>query len=215
MPELNFTVDDAKVLTFAAAPTIQFRLYAENENENEQIQSITLRCQINIEPTKRRYSDEEQKKLFELFGEPERWNQTLRSMLWTNTFVNVPSFAESTEIELPVACTFDFNIAATKYFAGLETGEIPLLFMFSGTVFYDAGNGLQIGQISWEKEAKYRLPVSVWQEMMEHYYPNSNWLRIRRDVFEKLYEYKMKTGAPTWEKVLEKLLEEKEKAKSV
>jgi hypothetical protein len=119
----------------------------------------------------------------------------------------VTSFQGSTLVEMPVPCTFDFNVAATKYFAGLEDGEVPLLLLFSGTVFYEAGDGaLQVAQISWEKEAKYRLPVRVWQEMMDFYYPNIVWLSLRRDVFDRLAQYKMGRGIPTWEQALESLL---------
>ncbi|MGI8470045.1 MAG: DUF6084 family protein [Pyrinomonadaceae bacterium] len=215
MPELDFAVEKAEAVTFAAAPTLNLKLRVTNGDEREQIQSIALRCQINIEPTKRRYTEDEQKKLYELFGAPERWSQTLRSMLWTNTFINVPSFASETTIDLPVACSFDFNVGATKYFAGLETGEIPIILFFSGTVFYDAGAGLQIAQISWDREAKFRFPVSVWQEMMNHYYPNSAWLNLRRDVFDRLYQYKIESGAADWEQALEKLLTEKERVQKV
>jgi len=119
----------------------------------------------------------------------------------------VTPFQGSTLVELPVPCTFDFNVAATKYFAGLEEGEVPLLMLFSGTVFYEATDGaLQVSQISWEKEAKYRLPVRVWQEMMDFYYPNSAWLSLRRDVFDRLAQYKMRRGIPTWEQALESML---------
>ncbi len=97
----------------------------------------------------------------------------------------VPPFKGSTVVDLPVPCTFDFNVAATKYFAALEEGDVPLNLMFSGTIFYEpAGAGLQVEQIPWDRETKYRLPVRVWKEMMDIYYPNSAWLCLRRDVFE-------------------------------
>ena len=108
----------------------------------------------------------------------------MRTTLWTHASIIVTPFQGSTLVALPVPCTFDFNVAATKYFAGLEEGEVPLLLLFSGTVFYKAADaGLQVAQISWEKEAKYRLPVSVWREMMDHYYPNTVFLALRRDLF--------------------------------
>jgi hypothetical protein len=173
----------------------------------EPIQTVALRCQIQIESPRRRYSAEEQEHLLDLFGEPERWGQTLRTMLWTHASVIVPPFEGSALVDLPVPCTFDFNVAAAKYFAGLEDGEVPLLLLFSGTIFYETQEGaLQVSQIPWEKETKYRLPVRVWQEMMDTYYPNSAWLCLRRDVFDRLYQYKMRGGIPTWEQALENLL---------
>jgi len=188
---------------------LSFKLRITNaEDANEPIHTVALRCQIQIEATRRRYNEGEQERLLDLYGEPERWGQTLRTTLWTHASVVVTPFQGNTLVELPVPCTFDFNVAATKYFAGLEEGEVPLLLLFSGTVFYEAtaDGALQVAQISWEKEAKYRLPVHVWQEMMEHYYPNSAWLSLRRDVFDRLARYKMRRGLPTWEGALESLL---------
>ncbi len=207
MPELSFKVEGAEVVPFAAAPLLCFKLRIANADAGEQIQSVTLRCQIQIETTKRHYTAEEKGRLQDLFGEPERWGHTLRAMLWTHTTAVVTHFAGSTLVDLHVPCTFDFNVAATKYFAGLEAGEVPLNLMFSGTVFYEGGErGLQAVQIPWDREAQFRLPVRVWEEMMEHYYPNSAWLRLRRDVFDRLYRYKMRQGIPTWEQTLESLM---------
>ncbi len=209
MPDLNFSVDSAEAVTFAASPMLSFKLRVRNANSEEKIQSIGLRCQIQIEPTKRRYSATEQAQLFELFGEPERWGRTLRSMLWIHTSAMVPPFQGETTVDMPVPCTFDFNVAATKYFAGLEDGLVPLNLMFSGTVFFESSNaGLQIEQIAWDKEAPFKLPVSVWREMMDHYYPNTAWLCLRRDVFERLSRYKMEHAIPTWEQAVETLIPE-------
>ena len=207
LPDLNFQVEGAEAVAHAAAPLLSFKLRVTNADPNEPIHTVALRCQIQIEVARRRYNEGEQERLLDLFGEPERWGQTLRTMLWTHASIVVTPFQGSTLVELPVTCTFDFNVAATKYFAGLEDGEIPLLMLFSGTVFYEgAGGGLQVSQISWEKEAKYKLPLSVWQEMMSFYYPNSAWLSLRRDVFDRLSRYKMQRGIPTWEQALESLL---------
>jgi hypothetical protein len=207
MPELNFEIIDAEALHFAAEPKLAFKLKVTNPLPERPINTIILQCQIQIEATRRRYNADEQKLLRDLFDEPERWSRTLRTMVWTHTNTVVPGFADTIVVDLPVHCTYDFNIAATKYFAALEDGEIPLLFQFSGTIFY-AGTGgmLQVGKISWAQETKYRLPVAVWQTMMDRYYPNSAWLCLQRDVFERLYEYKVKNAIPTFEQALEKLL---------
>jgi hypothetical protein len=136
-------------------------------------------------------------------------------MLWTHANVTVPPFQGSTLVDLPVQCTFDFNVAAAKYFAGVEGGEVPLNLMFSGTIFYQTGDSaLQVEQIPWDREAKYRLPVRVWKEMMDIYYPNSAWLCLRRDVFDRLYQYKMRRGIPTWEQALESILPAVEETES-
>ena len=207
MPDLSFEVTGVEAPTFAAAPLLMFKLRLANTPAAESIHTIVLRCQIQIEATRRRYNGAEQERLLDLFGEPERWRTTLRAMLWTHVSVAVSPFTGSTDVDLPVPCTYDFNVAAAKYFYGLEDGDVPLTFLFSGTIFYAADDGaLQVSQISWSKEARFRLPMSVWQEMMEHYYPNSAWLRLGKDVFDRLYLYKVRRGLPTWEQALESLL---------
>jgi hypothetical protein len=207
MPDLNFQIEGAAPLPFAMAPTLAFKLRISSADEAEPIHSIALRCQIQIDTTRRHYSGGEKDRLTDLFGEPERWGQTLRTMLWTHASTVVPPFTGTTLVDLPVPCTFDFNVAATKYFAGLEDGEVPLTLLFSGTIFYEANEaGLQVMQIPWDKESTYRLPVSTWKEMIEIYYPNTTWLCLRRDIFDRLYQYKRERGIPTWEQALESIL---------
>lgn len=207
MPDLNFKVESVEAIAYSVSPLLNFKVSVTNADAAEAIQSVMLRCQIQIETTRRQYNPDEQAKLLDLYGEPSRWGQTLKTLLWTHSNVVVQQFTGSTVIDLPVVCTFDFNVATTKYFNGLEGGEIPLCLLFSGTAFYYDENGaLQVGQISWEKEANYRLPIGVWKQMMDMYYPNSVWLNIRRDVFENLQDFKMRQSIPSWEQALESLL---------
>jgi hypothetical protein len=233
MPDLDFGVVDAEVLPFAAGPTMLFKLHIQNAVVAEQIHSIMLRAQVRIEPTRRHYDPETEARLLELFGAPYQWGETLRSLLWTHATTIVPRFSGSTIAELPILCTYDFEVAAAKYFYALEDGVVPLLFLFSGTVFYtpaavplpdspltrgesdsarraNGAGGLQIAQIPWEKEAPFRLPVRLWKEMMERYFPNSAWLRVRKDVFDRLYAYKARHALPTWEDALDHLLQGRE-----
>lgn len=215
MPDLGFQIEGAEVASFAATPTIAFKLRVTNGNPHEVIHSVALRCQIQIEVTRRQYTAEDQQKLRDLFGEPERWSQTLRNLLWTHVSVNVPPFEGETVVDVPVPCTFDFNVGATKYFHGLGDGEVALCLMFSGTVFYSQGGGaMQVAPISWDKEARFRLPISVWRDMMDFYYPGSAWLCLGRDVFQRLYDYKVRHGIPTWEEALESILAAEEEVRS-
>jgi hypothetical protein len=207
MPDLAFGVEKAEAVPYAAAPMLAFKLRINNADPAETIHTVVLRCQIQLEVARRRYTAKEQQELRDLFGDAERWGQTLRSMLWTHASAVVPSFTSSTTVDLQVPCTFDFNVAATKYFHGLSDGEIPLNLMFSGNMFYaDETGSLRVAPISWDKETKFRLPQKVWKDMMDAYYPNSAWLSIRRDVFERLYQYKVKNGIPTWEQAIESIL---------
>ncbi len=207
MPDLQFHIEGVEVVRYAATPLLVFRVRVTSNNAVE-IANINLQCQIQIESGRRKYAPEEQFKLQDLFGEPQRWNQTLKTLLWTHTSALIPAFEGEVLVDLQVPCTFDFNVVATKYFHALLEGEIPLSFQFSGSVFYRAEHErLQVGQIAWDKDVRFKLPVALWKEMIEHYYPNSAWLCLNRDVFNRLYEYKIRHGLHSWERALEQALE--------
>lgn len=207
MPDLQFRIESAEAVPHSATPLLQLKLGITNDDREETVHTLMLRCQVQIEPAKRRYAADEQRKLLDLFGTPERWGRTVKPLLWMNTGISVPRFTGETVAAIELPCTFDFNVAATKYFYALEAGELPLCVMFSGTAFYEGAEGaLQIAQIPWDREASYRLPVSVWKEMMDIYYPNSAWLSLHRDTFERLYDYKVRNGIPTWEQAIERAL---------
>ena len=218
MPELSFQIDGVEVVPHTVSPLLAFKLRVNNSDANETIHTIVLRCQIQLEVARRKYTPDEQTRLRDLFDEPSRWGQTLKTLLWTHASVVVSSFKGATVADVPVPCTFDFNVAATKYFDGLADGDVPICMQFSGTVFYaTAEGGLQVAPISWDKESRFKLPVRIWREMMAAYYPNSAWLCLQRDAFDRLYQYKVLHGIPTWEEVLERILpvEEKKEEKMI
>jgi Family of unknown function (DUF6084) len=208
MIELNFAAESMRVERHTVAPLLMCALRVINKTPAIPVRNIMLRCQIRIEPTRRQYGAGEHERLVELFGRKERWGEALHSFLWTHTDVLIPAFETQCTIDLPVPCSYDFNIAATTYFHGLETGEAPLSLLFSGTIFYSDSDGrLQIEQIAWSKEANYRLPVATWHAMMEHHYPNGLFLCVGRDVFDQLERFKRAHGHPTFDLALTKLLD--------
>jgi len=207
MPELHFDIQGLEAAAFSAAPQLNLRILIRCGDPKAAIQNILLQCQVQIEPARRKYEAGEQSGLRDLFGEPSRWSQTLRPMLWTNAGSVVPGFTGETVAEVALPCTFDFTVAATKYFYGLKNGEIPICALFSGTVFYATEEaGWQVEKIPWSREASYRVPVRAWKEMMDRYYPNTAWLCLRRDVFDALQQYKTSRSIPTWEQAFERML---------
>lgn len=207
MIELDFAVQQARVARHAVAPLLLFALHITNRTPEFPVQNVMLRCQVRIEPMRRHYEADEQERLSDLFGVPSRWGDTLRSFLWTHTSVQVPAFITDCAVDLPVPCSYDFNIAATKYLHGLEDGEVPLSLLFSGSIFYlDADDRLQIDQVSWTRDASFGLPVRVWQDMMQQYYPNAGWLCLQQDVLDRLYRYKRQHGLASWEQAINALL---------
>jgi uncharacterized protein DUF6084 len=214
VPDLQFHVEDVSPMRDTATPQLAFKLCICNAVAGEAVHSVALRCQVQIEPVRRRYEPDERERLLELFGEPERWSQTLRPLLWANLNLNVPGFTGTTHVDLAVPCTFDFDVAMTKYAYVLEGGELPVSLLFSGTVFHAGRMGLQIAQIPWDREASVRVPVQVWKDLMELHYPKTAWLRLERDVFERLYDYKARHGIPTWEQVMGRMLADVTEVKS-
>jgi hypothetical protein len=208
MPDLSFRIEDVAVMPYAAVPTLGAHLQIANALAEEPVQSILLNCQVSIEPLGRGYTDAEEARLLDLFGERERWARTMKPLVWTIAVVKVPGFAESTRIDLPLPCTLDFDVAATKYFYGLEQGSVRCLVMFSGTVFYaGAGGLLQAMPIPWHSEARFQLPVEAWRAAIEAHYPDTFWLRLPRETFDRLYRYKVANQITMWDHLLEHLVD--------
>jgi uncharacterized protein DUF6084 len=204
--ELTFDCVGARAERYAVAPimTLELRI---TDTSGLKVDAITLRCQIRVEPHLRRYSGAEAERLHDLFGDTDRWADTLKPLQLANLSVMVPGFRGSTTVDLPLPVTYDMEIATTKYFQGLEDGMIPLLLLFSGTVFSTVDNHMSVQQVPWSKEASYSLPVKVWRETIDVHFPNSAWLSIHRDTLDALRRFKTKNSLPTWESTLAALLE--------
>ncbi|HWF58466.1 MAG TPA: DUF6084 family protein [Candidatus Dormibacteraeota bacterium] len=207
MPDLEFAVDSVAVVEGSMTPILAFGLRV-SEMDGGDVDSVVLSCQIMVDAVRRPYAAREQEALLDIFGAPSRWGTTLKTMLWTHAGMTVPAFAGETIVTLPVPATFDLSLAPAKYFFALEDGDVPLTFQFSGTVFYRDREGfLAIDRIAWTKEARFRLPVSVWRELVAQHDHDGAWLCLGRDVFDRLYRYKAQRGVATWEEVVDSLLE--------
>lgn len=207
MTALSFAVVGSRAEPHAAVPTIMLRLRAE-EGDGFSVHALALRCQIRIEPQRRRYGPEEEKRLYELFGETPQWGDSLRPFLWTHVSTTIGKFDGVTEFDLPVECTYDFDVAGAKYLHALTDGQVPLLLLFSGTVFTRGQSGFSAEPLSWSLEARHDMPVSVWRAMMDLYFPNSGWIRVGSDTLHALQRFRAHRGLPTWDHALEQLLKE-------
>ena len=205
MAELAFDCIGARVDRYAVVPSLSLILRI-SETSGQQVEAIALRCQIRIEPARRRYSAVEAERLNDLFGDTERWADTLRPMQFSTVATMVPGFSGSCELDLPVPFTYDLEVGSARYFDSLEAGEIPLLLLFSGTVFTVTDGRMQVQQVPWSKEAAYRLPVSVWREAIDAHFPNSAWIKMSRRTLEELQRFKSARALPTWDMTLEALL---------
>jgi hypothetical protein len=203
VPELAFAIEDAARVEYAAVPTLRFALRIEADVP---VRSILLDAQVQIAARRRGYDAAAHDRLFELFGPVGNWSNSLRTLLWTRTTLVVPPFSQSTVANLDVPCTYDLDVAASRYFDALTDGEVPLEFLFSGSVFY--GDVLQTARISWEQEAEYRLPVAVWKETLERHFPGTAWMRLPKESFDRLCAYKSRNALASWGDVVDRLLED-------
>ncbi|MBV8637825.1 MAG: hypothetical protein JO322_07040 [Candidatus Eremiobacteraeota bacterium] len=203
MSDLGFSVIDARAKQNAASPTIAFRLHIASERP---VDAIVLRAELRIEPQWRTYDREAQVLLGELFGTPDRWQTTLRTFAWADVTLVVPGFARETDAEITVPCTYDFDVAATRFFDTVHSGEIPVRFLFSGAVYRDRGSSFSTERVAWNSECSYRMPVSVWHDAMRACYGSDALIRIKRETLEELRRYRALSGATTWDELLVRLL---------
>ena len=152
------------------------------------------------------YTDEEAAGLLDLFGPRERWGTTQHNFLWLHTTAMVQGFTGTTQVELPLECTYDLEVTASKYFHALRDGMIPLQFLFSGTVFTRGEQNFSVQQVPWDREDHYDLPVSAWRDLMQLHYPNTGWLRLNRDTLDTLSEFKSARGLLSYDEAITSLL---------
>ena len=204
---LEFTCLEATADRYAASPTVLLRLRVR-EVSGATVHAIALRCQVRIEPRRRRYDDEEAAALADLFGARSRWADTLKPLQLAQLGQMVPTFTGATEVTLALPCSYDFDVAAHKYLYALKDGVAPLLLLFSGTWFVHRPDGLTVLPIPWDREASFGLPVAVWREAMDQHFPGSAWLRLGRDTFDALYRYRTDNALLTWDDAVRRLLKE-------
>jgi Family of unknown function (DUF6084) len=206
-PEPEFQVLGATGRRHAAVPALDFDVHV-TEPGGRQVHAIALSAQIMIEPARRSYDAETREKLVELFGPPERWATTTRSLVWHQADVLVPAFIGSTTFRVAVPVSFDMEVASSKYLYGLPDGELPLAFNFNGTVHYRGDDGrLQMSLVPWSCTAEFRMPVSIWSDLIEHYYPRSGWIPLHERTLQALQAEKARRGLPTLDACVAELLD--------
>ncbi|MFD8478173.1 DUF6084 family protein [Kitasatospora sp. NPDC059673] len=204
MTELGFACTGVTTDPHAAGPTLVFRLRI-TAPAAARVHALALRCQLRIEPARRGYGEAEGERLADLFGERSRWGTTLNPVQLAQVPLMVPGFTGETEVDLPVPCTYDMDVASARYLRALDGGEVPLLLLFSGTAF--AGpRGFQVTPVPWDREASVRMPVAVWREAIDRHFPGCGWLRLPEDVMDALLAYRSRRALPSWEATVRELL---------
>jgi hypothetical protein len=202
---VRFACTAARPERYAAGPSVELDLRV---TADVPVHALALRTQIRIEPRRRRYTDAEEARLTDLFGEPSRWGTTLNPLQLATVVSLVPGFSGSTTVQLTVPLTYDLDVAWAKYLHGLDDGFVPLLLLFSGTVFTGPPDRVQVAMVPWHEEATCQLPVAVWRAAMDAHFPDAGWVRLRRGTLEALRAYRSERVLPTWDDAVERLLKE-------
>ncbi|MCW2762173.1 MAG: hypothetical protein JWR85_2374 [Marmoricola sp.] len=205
MSDWTFRVLDITPATYAAAPALTARLRI-SERTGVQVHAIALRCQVRIEPQRRGYDGEEGEGLRALFGDRDRWSETLKPFLWMQCNTTVQGFTGDTDADLELPCTYDFDVTGSRFLHGVKSGSVPLNLLFSGTVFTRGEHGFGVLQVPWDCEARYDMPISVWQEMLAKFFPYQGWLRLHHDVLASLGDFRARHGLVSWEETVKTLL---------
>ena len=205
MTEVSFAVLDVAPEPYAVTPILMARVGIAADGDDP-IHAIALRCQVRIDPMRRDYSDVEAAGLLDLFGPRERWATTQHTFLWLHATAMVQGFTGTADVNLPLECTYDFEVAAAKYMHALRDGSIPLQFLFSGTVFGRGTQGFAVQQVPWDREDRYDMPVSVWRDLMQQHFPNTGWLRLDRDTIDALAAYRSARGLLGFDDAITSLL---------
>jgi hypothetical protein len=128
--------------------------------------------------------------------------------MWMQTSTMVQGFRDETQVDLPLPCTYDFEVTGSKYLHALGAGTVSLAFLFSGTVFTRGERGFSVHQVPWDREARWQMPVALWRELVQKYYANTGWLRLDGDLIRALAVYKAERGLTSWDETLRRLLGE-------
>ncbi|MGH9086511.1 MAG: DUF6084 family protein [Acidimicrobiales bacterium] len=207
MTELAIEVAGVRVEPHAAVPTLvwSWRVVVP---EGVRVHALALRAQVRIEPGRRHYDAGEQDRLLTLFGPPGQWGASLHPFLWTHLDAMVAGFTTETVAEVPMSCTYDFEVAASQYLHGLAGGAVPLTILFNGVVFTPGESGFCAEPIAWHVEARTTLPVQLWREMMDRYFPDQGWIRLGRATIDRLRRYRTEQASATWEQAFASLLKQ-------
>ncbi|WP_329458581.1 DUF6084 family protein [Streptomyces sp. NBC_01497] len=208
---LDFSVLDVVAEPYSAAPQLTARLRIEDSG-GERVHAIVLRCQVRIEPQRRSYDAAERDALLGLFGEHDRWADTLRPLLWMQCNTTVQGFTGATEVDLALPCTYDFDVVGSRYLHALGSGSVPLNLLFSGTVFTKdggpSGTGFGVRHVPWDCEARYAMPVAVWRQLISAHFPHTGWIRLDSDMLARFADFRARRGLISWDETVSTVLEE-------
>lgn len=196
MSTLAFELLGAAAESNPAMPALRLRVRLRAAGEP--VDALALRVRVQIEPWRRRYTDAERELLADL--------SATTALQWGEAAVMLGRFENETEFEVPLLCTYDLQVAASKYFTALEGGAVPVRLFFNGTIFRGAPNGFTVEMLPWDLECAGEIPVATWQQAMDACFSGQGWIRIDRDAFDALRRYRASHNFPDWTATIQSLV---------
>jgi hypothetical protein len=204
-PSLDFTVRRARVEP-SASPLVLLDL--EVTARPRAVRGVLLATQVRIALVRRSYDRATRERMSDLFGDPRRWADQARGLLWVLATSVLPAFDGQVTVPLALPCSYDLEVAWAKYLDALRDGVVPIHLLFSGSLFYeDAAGALLTTRIPWDREARFDLPVAVLREAIDACFPGAGWVRVGRDTLDRLRAYRAQQALPTWDATLDALID--------
>ena len=176
---------------YAAVPTIMLRTADHRARPERTVHAVALRCQIRIEPQRRRYEHEEEQRLVELFGEPPRGATRCGRSCGRTWRRPSPASRARPRSTCRSTCTLRLRGRGRRSSSIRSTTARSRSCCCSpGTAFTRSERGMNVAPVAWHADASFRLPVAVWRQMMDLYFPNSGWVMLSRDTLDALTQFK-------------------------
>ena len=115
-------------------------------------------------------------------------------------------FTGGTQVNLPLECTYDFEVAASKYLHALRDGTCRCNSSSAERFSRKGARGFAVQQVPWDREDRFDMPVSVWRDLIQQHYPNTGWLRLNRDTIDALAAYRSARGLLSFDDAVTSLL---------
>ncbi|EHR59851.1 DUF6084 family protein [Saccharomonospora cyanea] len=203
-PVLSWAITGVDTAPVDVVPTLRFRLRIACQDVR--VQSLTLAVSVRVAAALRDYTAGERRRLRGVFGTPEQWSSGIGDLVWARPVLHVAGFTGHTEVDVPVPCGQDVELASVSYLSALSDGDVPLRFQFSGTLFHGQPGQLAATRLPWDSEADYQLPVACWHRLREAYFGRHRWLRVEEPVYERLHDYRVRHAYRSPQEAIESLL---------
>ncbi len=199
-PKISMEVEGLKPLLYSVAPSAVLQLRFFNRNSSMEIVSVIARLRVFVEYPLNVGGD---------------WPELVRELLTYGQIMTQP-FTEETLCEAYIPITAEMDAALLLRFSGRSVKKLPIVVTLEGFALYrNRGDGRVLYYMlptDPPLEARYILGFEDWSNIVRTFYGSDLiWIKIRRDVLERLEEYKRKKFYPSYSEMLDDIMNTVEK----